>query len=157
MTFAWWRGFLVPRGQSGRGVVLLGVLLTAALLAASAAVRLPSVPISSWSRSTAARGARRIDDRGDDRRDLSSRSPSWASAQVLASDRYEVGIEEFQFLVIDALPRVFSETLVGLGTGTDTQAAFRYGSIGFGQEIGVGGHWFESYWAKAALEFGIMG
>lgn len=159
VAFAWWRGFLVPRGQSGRGLVLLCVLLTAALLSGqrSAFVFLPFLVVvmvllesGATTRATSSLVAMTA-------ATFVTVTVLGVSARDLVTTAYEVGIEEFQFLVIDALPRVFSETLVGLGTGTDTQAAFRYGSVGHGQEIGVGGHWFESYWAKAALEFGIVG
>jgi hypothetical protein len=68
----------------------------------------------------------------------------------------EVGVEEFGHVFVDGFRQALSRTLMGLGTGVDTNAA----RFAFGQTdrfVGVDGIWYESWYVKALLELGVAG
>jgi hypothetical protein len=57
---------------------------------------------------------------------------------------------------VDGFRQALSRTLMGLGTGVDTNAA----RFAFGQTdrfVGVDGIWYESWYVKALLELGVAG
>jgi hypothetical protein len=85
------------------------------------------------------------------------------AAAVLGTTAYgvlghatEVGVEEFGHVFLDGFRQGLSQTLMGLGTGVDTNAA----RFALGQPdrfAGVDGTWYESWYVKALLELGVAG
>lgn len=72
---------------------------------------------------------------------------------------YETLVVQSSDLILDAFPQAFASAPWGLGTGSDTNAArhaFETTGSPLGT-IGLEGEWFESWWVKAAIEFGVVG
>jgi hypothetical protein len=68
----------------------------------------------------------------------------------------QVGLGEFGDVFVIGFHQGFARTLVGLGTGVDTNAA-RYALGQTGRFAGVDGTWYESWYVKTLLELGIAG
>lgn len=67
-----------------------------------------------------------------------------------------VGVEEFGYVFVDGFRQGLARTLMGLGTGANTNAA-RYVLGQTDRFVGVDGTWYESWYVKALLELGVAG
>jgi hypothetical protein len=74
----------------------------------------------------------------------------------LLIDNTALAIEHFNNIFLDGFRKGFEITLMGLGTGIDTNAS-RYAFSSSGRFAAVGGVWYESWYVKALLELGVAG
>ena len=73
----------------------------------------------------------------------------------LVGDVFSHGVGQFSLATIKGFRQAFDHTVLGLGTGVDTEAA-HYGGSGDVHAL-IGGHVAESYWVKSVLELGLLG
>jgi hypothetical protein len=78
------------------------------------------------------------------------------SAGELVRQVWDHALGQFVINTVDGFAAAFERTIVGLGTGVDTQAA-RYALPELNPFAVVGGSVAESWWVKLVLELGIAG
>ena len=158
VTYAWWRGALIRTRAATLGMTLWILLLLAAFLsgARGAFLSIPflvmlmvfldrrgkAMPLR-WVVAPAALFA-------------CSTVVLGANAATVMQHTFEVLTQEFGDLVMNGFRKATSITLLGLGSGINTNAA-RYAFPEAGQFEFVGGTWYESWYVKAVLELGIPG
>jgi hypothetical protein len=158
VTYAWWRGTPARTRSASRCAVWLLLLLAGLLSGARAAflfLPLLVVLILVFEGRTARLASARLVAPAMLLLGLAAAVLGSTAGGVL-SHATAVGVEEFGHVFVDGFRQGLSRTLMGLGTGIDTNAA-RYA---FGQAdrfVGVGGTWYESWYVKALLELGVVG
>ncbi|WP_026911216.1 hypothetical protein [Patulibacter minatonensis] len=160
VSYAWWRGVLVPRGgvRVWMGPALLGLVALAAflsgargtVLAAPALIAvilvLDGINIRTWVVAPVALALVMT----------LAASIFGTGVGALLQNTWDHAISEFDIGTIQGVEHAFNHTTFGLGTGVDTVSA-RYALPKFSPYALVGGRVEESWWIKALLELGIIG
>jgi hypothetical protein len=81
---------------------------------------------------------------------------SGATLSGVLGHTLRVAVEQFDFLIIQGLRQSLALTFLGLGTGSNTNAA-RYAQEDRSVFAGIEGFWYESWFVKAQVELGVIG
>lgn len=158
VTYAWWRGRLRGRRSGLAGAAVWMLALVAAFLS-GARVAFLLVPVLvglilllegrglrvPWGRLAAPAIAF-----------LATVAALGASGNRLIAQTIATAQAEFGDIFVHGFHRALSTTVLGLGTGVDTNAS-RYAFSEPALFQGVGGTWYESWLVKVVLELGIPG
>jgi O-antigen ligase len=158
VSYAWWRS-ATKRPERRLAKVAFGLIVVSALLSgsrsaflfvplllaliallersrrASARLQLVAMPLIGLVGTAAVLGTRTLD---------------------LLGYAWSVGLVHLDSVVVEGMSRALGLTLLGYGTGANTNAS-RYAYAEPGLFQGVDGSWFESWYAKAHLELGVVG
>lgn len=158
VTYAWWQGFLVGTRHSRKGAALWGLTIAAAFLCGARGA-FYFVPLLVVLTLLIERGLAHV---------VSIRLVAplaifmgaagifGAGGTSVLSATYSTAQIEFQSIFVDGFRSAFNLTLLGLGTGADTNAA-RYAFSTPNEFSAVNGTWYESWYVKSTLELGVVG
>ncbi|MHB8644059.1 MAG: hypothetical protein ACYDA3_14375 [Gaiellaceae bacterium] len=158
VTYAWWQGFLVGTRHARFGAGLWALMIAAAFLcgARGAFIFVPLLVVLTL---LIERGLARV----ASVRLLAPVGIFLAAALVFGATGNSIvkatsstATQEFQNIFVDGFRSAFHITLLGLGTGADTNAT-RYAFSTPNEFTAVNGTWYESWYVKSALELGIAG
>jgi hypothetical protein len=158
VTYAWWRGALIRTRAALFGFALWTMLVLAAFLSGARGAFI-SIPLLMLLIILLERRGRALPIRWV----IAPIALLICSAVVLRANvtavighTVEVLGTEFQDVFLEGFRTAISLTLVGLGSGIDTNGA-RYAFPEAAQFNFVGGTWYESWYVKALLELGLPG
>lgn len=158
VSYAWWRGALVGTRHNAVGRVIWLVMIAAAFLSGARGAFL-LIPLLVVMMTLLEYGRIRL----TPSRLVAPALALLAAVAVFRSGAWhiltfalQVGQQEFGDVFVNGFRRAFDITLLGLGTGADTNAT-RYAFSESSLFDAVNGTWYESWYVKASLELGVAG
>ena len=158
VAYAWWRGALAGTRRASMGRAVWLTMIAAAFLSGARGAFL-LIPLLVVLMTLIEHGRVRL----SPSRLVAPAAALLAAVAVFGSGAWhilsfavEVGRQEFADVFVNGFRSAFDLTLVGLGTGADTNAA-RYAFSEPTLFSAVNGKWYESWYVKASLELGVAG